>query len=80
MGIGAKVRVYRAGKAGEAPARLGYQEIGTGFGYCSGQEAVAHFGLEDATRCDLEVTLPFGRGVIRKPGVTTNRTVVIEEP
>lgn len=80
MGIGAKVRVYRAGTAGEARALLGYQEIGTGFGYCSGQEAVAHFGLGEAARCDLEVTLPFGRGVIRKPDVTTNRTILIEEP
>ena len=80
MGIGAKVKVYRAGEAGVAAALLGYQEIGTGFGYSSGQEAIAHFGLGEVERCDLEIALPFGRGVVRKPDVTTNRTVVVEEP
>jgi len=80
MGIGCKVKVYQAGKLGEPQPLLGYQEIGTGHGYCSGQEAVAHFGLGDLSECDIEVIFPFGRGVIRKKDVRVDRLIVIAEP
>lgn len=80
MGIGAKVRVYPAGKLGQARKLIGYQEIGTGFGFCSGQEAVAHFGLRSATECDVEVTLPHSRGKIRKVDIKADRLLVIHEP
>lgn len=78
MGIGAKVRVYLAGKVGQAGALLGYQQIGTGFGFCSGQEAVAHFGLGEVTRCDVEVTLPHNRGVIRKVDVNADQVLLLQ--
>jgi hypothetical protein len=45
QGIGARVNVYAAGKLGEAGALLGCREISVGFGYASGQAALAHFGL-----------------------------------
>ncbi|NQT86232.1 CRTAC1 family protein, partial [bacterium] len=80
MGIGAKVKLYRPGQLGDPEALLGYQEIGTGFGFCTGQEAVAHFGLGDLTRCDVEIALPFGKGVIRRPGVQSDRLLEIAEP
>src|SRR6185369_17676708 len=42
MGIGCKVRVYPAGKLGKEDALWGHIEINAGYGYSSGQEAVAH--------------------------------------
>jgi len=80
MGIAARVKVYAAGKLGQAAALLGYQEIGTGYGYCSGQEAIAHFGLGETTRCDVEIILPFGKGIIRKRNVQAGRLLVVAEP
>ena len=79
MGIGAGVRLYRPGRLGDPAALLGYREIGTGFGFCSGQEAVAHFGLGDVARCDLEVVLPGGRGTVRKRDIAADQRVVITE-
>src|SRR5262249_27713815 len=62
MGIGSKVEVYPAGKLGEPSTLLGSREISAGYGYCSGQEAVAHFGLGKEQRVDARVTLPHGKG------------------
>ena len=80
MGIGAKVKVYAAGKIGRPEALLGYREIHISQGFCTGQEAVAHFGLGKAATCDVEVTLPFGRGVIRRTGAAVDRLLVVTEP
>ena len=79
IGVGSKVRVYRVGQVGQAEALLGYHEIGTGFGFCSGQEAVAHFGLGNATECDLEVTLPHGRGKTKRLGVRVDQLLLVHE-
>jgi hypothetical protein len=80
MGIGSKVKVYRAGQLGIPAALLGQREIAIGYGYCSGQEAIAHFGLGDADRVDIEVELPHGRGVFRRTGVTANQRVTLQQP
>jgi len=40
MGIGAKVKVYRAGKLGRPDALIGYNEIHVSNGFCTGTEAV----------------------------------------
>ena len=80
MGIGAKVKVYEAGRLGIPAALLGYQEIGTGYGFCTGQEAIAHFGLGGAARCGVEVTLPFGKGTIRRKAVPADRLLIVPEP
>lgn len=77
--VGAKGKVYSQGRLGRAGEIIGYQEIGTGFGFCSGQEAVAHFGLGELTSCDVEITLPHGRGVVRKRGVRANQLLVVRE-
>lgn len=79
MGIGARVRLFRAGQPHDAANLLGTREISTGFGYASGQPAQAHFGLGDVTRIDVQVMLPGGDLVVKKD-VATNRAVVIEEP
>jgi enediyne biosynthesis protein E4 len=73
-GIGAKVRVLTsAGKL------IGYQEIGTGYGYASGQPAVAHFGLGTESIVRVNVTFPDGRSITRNE-VRANQRLVIEEP
>jgi hypothetical protein len=79
LGIGAKVRVYQAGRIREREALLGYQEMATGYGYASGQEAVAHFGLGKSERVDVVVTLPGGQTVEQK-GVTSRQRIVVKEP
>lgn len=79
MGIGAQIRLYKAGKSGQADALLGFQEITIGFGYASGQPAMAHFGLGDETAVDVEVQLPGGKAV-KKAKVAADQRVVIEEP
>lgn len=79
MGIGAKVKIYPSGELGRPDKLLGFAEIGTGFGFCSSQEAVAHFGLGDRSSCDIEITLPHGKGVIYKRKVEADRFLTVNE-
>ncbi len=78
QGIGSQVRVYEAGKVGDASALLGFQELTTGYGYASGQPAVSHFGLGDAEKVDIVARLPNGKQVKRE-GVPVNQTLTINE-
>lgn len=78
-GIGARINVYPAGKLGDASALLGAREIATGFGYASGQAAIAHFGLGKLDEVDLQIVLPHGRGTLDRKGVKGNQRVVIEQ-
>ena len=73
MGIGCVVRVYEAGHVGEASKLLGCREIAVGYGYASGQEAIAHFGLKDHKTCDLEIQFPHQLGSVQHRNVKTNR-------
>lgn len=75
MGIGAVVRVFPAGKLGQAGDMLTSREISVGYGYASGQEAIAHFGLGKLEECDLEVILPHGKGRLERKGVKANQRV-----
>ncbi|MBA4062932.1 MAG: hypothetical protein C0501_04335 [Isosphaera sp.] len=77
MGVGARVSVYPAGKLGDTAARLGSREVAVGYGFCSGQEAVAHFGLGKADAVDVEAVLPHGKGTVVRKGVTANQLVVL---
>lgn len=79
MGIGSKIRIYPAGKVAVAPL-LGYREIAIGYGYCSGQEAIAHFGLGDVAKVDIEVTLPHGKGQFTRKDVAANQRVLLKAP
>lgn len=75
MGVGSLVRVYPAGQLSDAAALLGCREIAVGYGWCSGQEAVAHFGLGKLESVDAEVVLPHGKGTLTKKGVAANRVL-----
>lgn len=78
MGVGAKVRVYPAGKLGLADDLLGEREIAVGYGYCSGQEAIAHFGLGKAESVDVEVILPHGKGTLARKAVPADKPLVVK--
>ena len=54
------------------------REIGIGYGYCSGQEAIAHFGLGKVERVDIEVTLPHGKGAFKQKAVAANQRVTLK--
>lgn len=77
MGIGSRVNIYEGGKLGQAAARLASNEISVGYGYGSGQEAIAHIGLGKTTSCDIEVILPHGKGRIERKRVPANQRVSI---
>jgi len=77
QGIGSRIQVYPAGKLGDRTALLGCREIQVGFGWCSGQEAVAHFGLGRGRAVDLEVVLPHGKGRIVKHNVAANQRITV---
>jgi hypothetical protein len=70
------VRLYAAGKLGQADALVGMREIATGYGYASGQEALC-FGLGSLDACDVEVTLPHGKGRLEQRGVKANQRIVV---
>ena len=75
-GIGAEVFVRPVGQPDEL---LGYQQISTGYGYASGQLPIAHFGLDDVGRVDVEVRFP-GGGVVHKTDVPGETRLLVEEP
>jgi len=77
QGIGAVVRVYPAGKLGLAGELLAAREISVGYGYASGQEALAHIGLGKLEACDIEVILPHGKGRLERKGVQANQRVTV---
>jgi hypothetical protein len=80
MGIGAQVRLFYP-ITSDDPLRglgLGFQEVATGYGYASGQEAICHFGLGDVKAVDVEVTLPTGRKIVHVD-VAANQRLVVEE-
>lgn len=79
MGIGAQVRIFRAGKLGEPSALLGFQETGTGYGYASGQPGMCCFGLGVVATVDIEISLPDGSRIDRKD-IRANQRLVLEEP
>ena len=79
QGIGAVVRTYAAGQLGRRDALLGAREISVGYGYGSGQEAVAHFGLGKLDRCDVEVILPHGKGRLERKDVAANQRLAVTE-
>ncbi len=79
MGIGAKVSVYKAGESNRQASLLGTQEIGTGYGFSSGQAAIAHFGLGKETRVDVRVEFADGSAE-SLDSVRSNQRVTIEGP
>lgn len=76
MGIGAIVRIYEAGKAGQQEHQLGRHDISIGNGYSSGEEALAHFGLGERVHCDVVVNWGPHREVIAH--AEADRFLVVE--
>ena len=72
MGVGAKVKLLADGKL------LGYREITLCGGYSGTRDAVAHFGLGERTRADVEVWLPGRPQPIRAPSSEAGRVVRVE--
>lgn len=72
MGIGSRVKVFADGKV------IGCQDISTGFGYASGQPALAHFGLGKVESVDVEVTHPYGKGTVVRKGVKVDQKIVVK--
>jgi hypothetical protein len=79
QGIGSRVNIYPAGRLGDSSALLGAREIATGYGYASGQPAIAHFGLGDLLSIDVEVVLPHGKGTLTHKNVKANQRVTISQ-
>jgi hypothetical protein len=75
--VGALIRIYEAGLIGQPGALRGCREIAVGFGYASGQEAIAHFGLGTLERCDVEVILPHGKGRLERRDVRANQRLIL---
>jgi hypothetical protein len=78
MGVGSRIRIYPAGKLGDAAALLGCQDISVGYGYASGQAAIAHFGLGSQASVDIDVILPHGKGSLAQKGVQANRRITLK--
>ena len=79
MGIGAQVRLYQAGQLGKRDALIGFQEINIGYGYASGQPAIAHFGLGTTAKVDIEVKLSRDKFITRTQ-VTADQLITLIEP
>ena len=77
MGIGSRVTIYDARRAGNPKSLLSMKETASGFGYASGQEAVVHFGLGEKETCDVQITLPHGKGTITRANLSANQRMVI---
>ena len=75
MGVGATVRVYEAGFAGDAGRLLGRHDITLSNGWSSANEPLAHFGLGKADKCDVVVT--WGKAQVRQEGVSADRKITI---
>jgi hypothetical protein len=75
--IGAVVRLYPAGKLGQRDALLATKDIAVGFGYASGHEPIAHFGLGKTERVDVEVILPHQAGRIEQRDAAANQRLAI---
>jgi hypothetical protein len=81
FGIGAKIKIYRAGTTN----LLGYREISASTGFSSSQAATAHFGLGGENFVDVVVQMPFGVPEYRRNSVPANRLIempngVVEVP
>jgi enediyne biosynthesis protein E4 len=77
QGIGSAIRIYRAGMLGDPAGLIGMKEIAVGYGYASGQEASAHFGLGELEKCDVEVILPHGKGKLEQKDVKANQRLTL---
>jgi hypothetical protein len=79
QGIGARVKIYPTDKVGDDKTLLGCVEIAAGYGYSSGQEAIAHFGLGDVKQVAVEVTYPHTGAKFTQSDVAANQRILIKQ-
>ncbi len=72
-GIGATVRIYEAGKAGDPEALLGIKNISVSNGYSGGCPAEAHFGTPGHKKVDITITMPCDGNVYSVSKVSTKQ-------
>ena len=75
MGLGAIVRAYQPGKAGDAKALIARTDLSVGNGYASGEEAICFLGLGKADNVDLEITWGTAKVVVHDVAVDRYMTV-----
>ncbi|WP_166819953.1 CRTAC1 family protein [Thalassoroseus pseudoceratinae] len=75
MGIGSRIELYEPGRLGDSDALISSRQIQVGFGYASGQEAIAHFGLGERKHCDILVTYPSRADLTHELKTTSIRNV-----
>ncbi|MBI3834910.1 MAG: CRTAC1 family protein [Planctomycetes bacterium] len=81
-GIGAKVKVYAPGHAGDVAYLLGYREMSAHGGFSSQSAPEAFFGLAGRSLVDVEITWPGSGGTHVGqvlPGVATSQRMTIHE-
>lgn len=78
MGVGSRIKIYKAGELGNPSALLGCQDVSIGFGYASGHTDISHFGLGKEDVVDVEVTLPHGKGKLVQRNVKANQRIVVK--
>lgn len=76
-GIGATVRIYQPGQAGQPEALLGMKAISVSNGYSSGSPAIAHFGVPGYSAVDVVVIMPNEGPTYIASSQPTNRLVTI---
>ena len=76
MGIGAVVKAYQAGRAGDVKALIQRHDIAVGTGYSSGEEALAHLGLGTNAAVDVEILWGEETRVMR--GQATDRLMEVD--
>ena len=78
QGIGAVVRAYEAGHAGDPKHLITRADIVVGSGYASGEEALAHLGLGKHEMVDLRVS--WGPDTYDRPGSKADQLVTTDFP
>ena len=72
-GIGATVRIYKPGKAGDDGALLGIKCISVSNGYSGGSMAEAHFGTPGQDVVDITISMPCSGNIYTIRSVKTRQ-------
>jgi hypothetical protein len=75
QGIGSIVEVYEP----SSNKLVGHGEIAVGYGYSSGQLAVAHFGLGDVKEVTVRIRFPGDKGSRALHGVKANQRITFKK-
>ncbi len=76
-GVGTRVLVYEAGRAGDPDALLGADEITASDGFSGSSHPEVHFGLGTVSVVDVVAHLPFGGATIDALAVPADRMLTL---